>query len=194
MFKLTLFILALIALSHSQTVWANWNSFAAANPSVVRSYTQPPRPAGMVRYVDTTLTQPTYATRANQYLYHTSGGSQGVCYLYCGLRSFLTTDAAGNVICQRDTRTPFWGSQTGYKSSCIPDVEESFACQLQFPNLIGGCDMTSYQYDNDYKNYECCYDDHNTGGGHFTDLTRRAVATSLYTLRNNEWSFIYLHP
>lgn len=143
-------ILALIALlafaSHADLSWSSWNNFASTNQFYVQGLTAslPSVPSGFTRYSDTNTPQTTYSTRANQYRYKKST-SYGICNVYCGLRSFLTTDANGNLVCKRDQDANFWGGSI-YPTYCIPDADKTNACTeaTQFYGSVGQCNMAIY--------------------------------------------------
>jgi hypothetical protein len=162
-------------------------AFAAANYAYVHNITRPTTPNLFVRYVDTTPSQSSYTVRANQYKYTfviTVAGT--VCNLYCGPRAFLIIDSKGNFVCWRDQDPNFWGSQPAYGKICIPDVEKTPACNVAVPTLfsVGYCDMVAYILISGYSNYECCYDDHNSGSAKRTELTKRDATTTYFSLRN----------
>lgn len=163
------------------------------------SYQKPPIYPGFYRYNDTSANQTSYKKRSNQYRFTSIASYFGAtCDIYCGLRSFLTTDANGKLICQRDMSANFWGGLTiPYQGYCIPDVDKTLACQGLFatiqnqPNLanVGSCNMIAYantQIYGNYSNYQCCYNDVNSGSFTPDDLTKKSIATSLYNLRNAE--------
>lgn len=64
-----LFLLALLVIFTQQTAWNDWNTYAAANYATVHAYSQPSIPAGFSRYTDTSNSQSSYNSRANQYKY-----------------------------------------------------------------------------------------------------------------------------
>lgn len=184
MLKTILLICAIVCFAQTESVdWVNWNNFASANNQLVHSYAQPNLPANFVRYVDNTLTQNTYNSRANQYRYMVTHPTFGVCNIYCGPRSFLTRDINQNIICQRDMSNDFWGGVLGtFDQFCIPDFDKTNACQYSFPSMTSSCKTASY-INSPYSIYECCYVDTNTNN---FDLNVRGIKTSLYTLRNAE--------
>ena len=185
MIKILALITVLAFVSNTQT-WSGWNTFAANNQAYVQSLTSslPSIPSGYSRYTDTTPNQANYANRWNQYRYNISNG-YGTCNVYCGLRSFLTTDANGTYVCYRDQDSNFWGGASGYTSHCIPDVDKTNACSLALPDYggVGRCNMASYT-DPKFAAYECCYTTITIPPP--DNLIVRFVRTTLYTLRNAE--------
>lgn len=134
MLKKIVMVTLLICLAQSEGAeWTAWNTFATQYPFLISGFRKPPMPENTVRYEDHTLTRTTYQTRANQYRYLVATPS-GICNVYCGLRSFLTSyqlNATKTIyLCQRDMSSNFWGKVTGaYQSYCVPDVDvASNAC------------------------------------------------------------------
>jgi hypothetical protein len=188
MIKSFLLVTLLICLASSQGKdWASWNSYAAANPSVVSAYNKPTKPAGFTRWTDNTTAQSSYTVRANQYRYtYPLALSGSVCNVYCGPRSFLTTDANGKVVCQRDMS--FWNNLKGYGPICIPDADK-VCVQVGSINVlgtVGACNMLTYTGVPGYSGYECCYNEKNQNTYTPNPLTTRSGATNLFALRNLE--------
>jgi hypothetical protein len=189
MFKGFLLVTLLLCLASSQgNTWNSWNSYATANPTIVAAYNKPAKPAGFTRWTDTTATQSSYANRANQYKYTINLALSGsVCNVYCGPRSFLTTDVRGNIVCQRDLS--FWNNLPGHGPICIPDAD-AVCSQVESTNVlgsVGACNMLTYSFVDGYSGYECCYNDANQNTYAANNLTKRSVASpNLYALRKAE--------
>lgn len=189
MIKLVLLVILVIYTSQddsSGSAWTSWNRYAANNPTVIQGYSYPSIPYSYIqRYKDTASPPTTYGNRANQYRY-TISSMAGVCNIYCGLRSFLTTDSLGYLFCARDTSSQFWQAfGTAYKSKCIPDVDTSYACTIGLANPIfaalrsvGSCDMRQYASSAVYSSSECCYNDNNLKTAPLTDETTRKQSTA----------------
>lgn len=188
MLKVVLFITTLLILSQAEDpIWEGWNNYATLNPSVIQSYPYPAIPFNYIsRYSDNSLIPTTYSTRQNQYRYSFRQGPLQ-CNIYCGLRSFLSVDGQGNLICKRDMSSQFWGNfGTKYNSQCIPDIDKSPYCASKFPVLanVGACDNAKYQ-NTVYNTSQCCYTDAMLNLP-YDDLTTRYQTTSLYALRTSE--------
>ena len=185
MIKLTLLILALIAMSNSQaTVWTSWNNYAASYPATTRAFVPPAIPADYTRYVD--ATNATYNTRKNQYRYiFTDPVLGGTINVYCGLRSFLT-EINGYIFCTRDTRSMFYGAYPSLNQICIPDVDANAISAMYIPFIgnYNSCNRKNYM-STPYQGYQCCYDDADTNPSGF-EFLKKNPTTTLYTLRNTE--------
>jgi hypothetical protein len=156
MLKVITLLAVLTCLLHGQpTIWNSWNAFAAANYTYVHNISHPAVPTGFNRYVDTSANQSTYFQRPNQYRYYSTFSLLGaVCSIYCGPRSFLTTDTNGSYICQRDQDKNFWGA-TSYAKYCIPDFDASYTCRAisLTQGSIANCNMIAYKNIPAYANY-----------------------------------------
>jgi hypothetical protein len=60
----------------------------------------------------------------------------------------------------------------------------AFLMWIRLQLAVGYCDMTAYILLTGYANYECCYDDHNSGSAKRTELTKRDATTTYFSLRN----------
>ena len=131
-----------VALSEGQE-WTNWNYLAANSPNSV-AYQEPSLPSQLYsRYQNSTY----YNSRQNQYRYLYNKPGFFTCNIYCGLRAFLTSDSNGNIYCQRDMSSNFWGAYGGtYPQNCIPDVDKNIACYQANSYLatVGTCNAVLY--------------------------------------------------